>query len=88
MVKKQQRTGKKSDRIKPQVKPQVKEEPDENIIVSPVPEDLFSSCCLEVQQDIGKTCMGADAIHSLGKPEHVLFDIKYTLPKDSVDGRL
>lgn len=32
--------------------------------------------------------MGADAIHALGKPDHVLFDIKYTLPKNSVDGRL
>ena len=32
--------------------------------------------------------MGADAIHALGKSEHVLFDIKYTLPKDKVDGRL
>ena len=32
--------------------------------------------------------MGADAIHALGKSEHVLFDIKYTLPKDRVDGRL
>ncbi len=32
--------------------------------------------------------MGADGIHALGKSEHILFDVKYTLPKESVDGRL
>jgi UDP-N-acetyl-D-galactosamine dehydrogenase len=32
--------------------------------------------------------MGADDIHGLGKPEHVLYDLKYTLPKDQVDLRL
>ena len=32
--------------------------------------------------------MGADAIHRLGKPEHILYDVKYVLPKDRVDGRL
>jgi UDP-N-acetyl-D-galactosamine dehydrogenase len=32
--------------------------------------------------------MGADAIHKLGKENHVLYDIKYLLNKDEVDGRL
>lgn len=32
--------------------------------------------------------MGADAIHGLGKPNHVLYDVKYVLGKDEVDGRL
>lgn len=32
--------------------------------------------------------MGADDIHGLGKPEHVLYDLKYTLPKAQVDLRL
>ncbi len=32
--------------------------------------------------------MGADAIHKLGKENHVLYDIKYLLKKDQVDGRL
>jgi UDP-N-acetyl-D-galactosamine dehydrogenase len=32
--------------------------------------------------------MGADAIHQLGKENHVLYDIKYLLNKDEVDGRL
>ncbi len=32
--------------------------------------------------------MGPDAIRGLLKPEGILYDIKYVLPKDSVDGRL
>ncbi|RRQ22809.1 Vi polysaccharide biosynthesis UDP-N-acetylglucosamine C-6 dehydrogenase TviB [Thiohalobacter thiocyanaticus] len=32
--------------------------------------------------------MGADRIRALGKPDAVLFDVKYVLPPDTVDGRL
>ena len=32
--------------------------------------------------------MGAQAIRALGKPEHVLYDLKYLLPVDSTDLRL
>jgi len=32
--------------------------------------------------------MGAEAIRALGKPEHILYDIKSVLPKESVDARL
>ena len=32
--------------------------------------------------------MGAEAIRRLGRPGHVLFDIKYVLPREAVDGRL
>jgi len=32
--------------------------------------------------------MGADAIHALGKENHVLYDIKYLLKANEVDGRL
>lgn len=32
--------------------------------------------------------MGADAIRTLGREEHILYDIKSALPKDSVDARL
>lgn len=32
--------------------------------------------------------MGADAIHKLGKENHVLYDIKYILKANEVDGRL
>ena len=32
--------------------------------------------------------LGVDAIRALGKPNHVLFDVKHILPKDAVDARL
>ena len=32
--------------------------------------------------------MGADKIRALGKPDSILFDVKYVLPPDQVDGRL
>ena len=32
--------------------------------------------------------MGAEQIRALGKAEHVLYDLKYVLPKQSVDMRL
>ena len=32
--------------------------------------------------------MGVDAIRSFGKPQHVLFDVKYMFPADLTDGRL
>jgi UDP-N-acetyl-D-galactosamine dehydrogenase len=32
--------------------------------------------------------MGVDGIRELGKESHVLYDIKYILPAEQVDGRL
>ncbi|MAM87464.1 Vi polysaccharide biosynthesis UDP-N-acetylglucosamine C-6 dehydrogenase TviB [Allohahella sp. A8] len=32
--------------------------------------------------------LGAERIHSFGKAEHILFDVKYVLPRSEVDGRL
>jgi UDP-N-acetyl-D-galactosamine dehydrogenase len=32
--------------------------------------------------------MGADSIRGLGKPQHILYDVKYVLDKSDVDGRL
>ncbi|MBS0545208.1 MAG: Vi polysaccharide biosynthesis UDP-N-acetylglucosamine C-6 dehydrogenase TviB [Proteobacteria bacterium] len=32
--------------------------------------------------------MGADAIRALGKPEHVVYDLKYVMPRDAADLRL
>src|SRR5690606_31304535 len=32
--------------------------------------------------------MGSQAIHALGKPEHVLYDLKYVLSADEADLRL
>ncbi len=32
--------------------------------------------------------LGAEGIRALGKPKHILYDVKHILPKDAVDGRL
>jgi UDP-N-acetyl-D-galactosamine dehydrogenase len=32
--------------------------------------------------------MGVDGIRALGKPSTVIYDVKYVLPRDAVDGRL
>jgi UDP-N-acetyl-D-glucosamine/UDP-N-acetyl-D-galactosamine dehydrogenase len=32
--------------------------------------------------------MGAQGVHALGKPRAVIYDVKYVLPADAVDGRL
>jgi UDP-N-acetyl-D-galactosamine dehydrogenase len=32
--------------------------------------------------------LGAESIRRWGKPEHVLYDLKYVLPADAVDLRL
>jgi len=55
--------------------------------ITEVKQGHYDAIILAVAHDEFRQ-MGADAIHALGKPEHVLFDIKYTLPKDKVDGRL
>ena len=34
------------------------------------------------------TQLGSEVIHAFGKSNHVLFDIKYVLESDQVDGRL
>ena len=34
------------------------------------------------------TDMGADTLHEFGKDDHILYDLKYILPADQVDGRL
>lgn len=32
--------------------------------------------------------LGADGIRAFGKPDSIIFDVKYVLPRDAVDGRL
>jgi UDP-N-acetyl-D-galactosamine dehydrogenase len=32
--------------------------------------------------------LGAAGIRAFGKPESVIYDVKYVLPRESVDGRL
>jgi UDP-N-acetyl-D-galactosamine dehydrogenase len=47
----------------------------------------YDAIILAVAHDEFKI-MGADAIHELGKDEHVLYDLKYVLDKKDVDMRL
>jgi len=47
----------------------------------------YDAVILAVSHDEFKT-MGVDAIRKLGKENHVLYDLKYVLPKESVDMRL
>ena len=47
----------------------------------------YDAIILAVSHDEFKV-MGANAIHELGKDEHVLYDLKYVLDKKDVDMRL
>lgn len=67
-----------------------KEEAYEEYAINPVAElenGKYDTIVLAVshQQFVE---MGADAIHKLGKENHVLYDIKYILKANEVDGRL
>ena len=50
-------------------------------------ENQYDAILLAVKHD-QFTHMGVDAIRALGKENHVLYDIKYLLPANQVDGRL
>ncbi len=59
-----------------------------NITPIDAPKDShYDAIILAVSHDEFKN-MGAEAIHKMGKDDHVLFDIKYLLKADEVDGRL
>ncbi|CAK2195081.1 Vi polysaccharide biosynthesis protein VipA/TviB [Vibrio crassostreae] len=47
----------------------------------------YDAIIMAVSHDEFKA-MGAEKIHALGKPAHVLYDLKYVLDKESVDMRL
>jgi UDP-N-acetyl-D-galactosamine dehydrogenase len=56
-------------------------------LVSELKQNHYDAVVLAVAHDEFKQ-MGATAIRSLGKPQHVLYDLKYVLPKADVDMRL
>ena len=59
-----------------------------NITPIDAPKDgHYDAIILAVSHDEFKK-MGAAAIHKLGKEHHILYDIKYLLKADEVDGRL
>ena len=49
--------------------------------------DHYDAIILAVSHNEFKA-MGVDNIRALGKGNHVLYDLKYVLPKESVDMRL
>jgi UDP-N-acetyl-D-galactosamine dehydrogenase len=56
--------------------------------ITQTPEaDSYDAIILAVSHDEFKK-LGAQSIRKLGKKNHVLYDLKYLLPKDSVDMRL
>lgn len=66
------------------------EEAKQEYGITPIPEinkNHYDALILAVAHD-DFVSMGADAIRKFGKPDHVLYDIKSVLPKDSVDARL
>ena len=50
-------------------------------------KNTYDAIIIAVSHDIFKK-MGANKIHSFGKKIHVLYDLKYVLPADTVDLRL
>jgi len=67
-----------------------KEEAYEEYAINPIPQledGKYDAIVLAVSHH-QFVAMGADAIHKLGKENHVLFDIKYILKANEVDGRL
>ena len=55
--------------------------------LSELPATKYDAIILAVNHDQFKE-MGANKIHALGRENHILYDVKNVLPKDSVDGRL
>ena len=55
-------------------------------IASPQP-DTYDAIIVAVAHDQFKA-LGAAGIRALGKPDSIIYDVKYVLPRDAVDGRL
>ena len=56
-------------------------------LVATPEEGAYSAIVLAVAHRQFKD-MGVESIRALGRPEHILYDVKCCLPKDAVDGRL
>ena len=56
-------------------------------LIKDIKDEFYDAIVLAVGHDEFKQ-MGVDAIRKLGKKNHLLYDLKYVLPKDSVDLRL
>jgi UDP-N-acetyl-D-galactosamine dehydrogenase len=58
-----------------------------SVLCPPTSGGSYSAVILAVAHNQFKE-MGPEAIRALMKPGGILYDLKYVLPKDSVDGRL
>lgn len=56
-------------------------------LVSELKNGKYDAIIIAVSHNQFKA-MGAEGLHALGKKNHVLYDIKYILPANDVDGRL
>ena len=65
---------------------EAREEYGVELITKPEP-GAYDALILAVAHDDFRQ-LGAAGVRALGKPEHVLFDVKYLFGKDEVDGRL
>ena len=65
---------------------EAREEYGVELITKPEP-GTYDALILAVAHDDFRK-LGAAGVRALGKPEHVLFDVKYLFGKDEVDGRL
>jgi len=67
-----------------------KQEAEEEYGITPIEEpqtDAYDTIILAVAHDQFKA-LGAEKMHSYGKEQHILYDIKYLLDREEVDGRL
>jgi len=67
-----------------------KQEADEEYGITPIEEPqigIYDAVILAVAHDEFKV-IGAEKMHSYGKGQHILYDIKYLFDIDEVDGRL
>lgn len=66
-------------------------DPDESLreygvkLVPELKQGYYDAIVVAVAHDAFLNLLGADRIKELGKPESVIFDVKYILPKDCVD---
>jgi UDP-N-acetyl-D-galactosamine dehydrogenase len=65
---------------------EAKHEYNLDLIDKPIPGS-YQAIIICVAHDVFRE-MGAEGIRALGAPNHVLFDVKHILPKNSVDARL
>ena len=87
MIRELQTYGIEVDVHDPWVDPaEAQEEYGIELLASPVP-GTYDAVIVTVGHDDFRR-LGAEGLRAFCKPDGVLYDVKYTLPADNVDGRL